>query len=515
VGETNKGLTRRENERLDDLIQGPAEEGKSQLRARAAKATTWALLDRGATRTLTTVVFIILARLLTPNEFGIVALALVIRNFLGVFIDQGFSEAIVQMPDLRSRYINTAFWTAIATGLVLALLIVLAGPFIARDILGNESVAPYLRVLAISLVLTSLSSTQSALLKRDLAFRELAIRRVIAQVVAGVFAVVAALLGAGAWSIVLQTILQGGIGAAILWRFSKWRPSLRFHTASFRSLSVFGVTMVGIDILNVIQQQGDNFLVGRSLGTAALGVYALAFRFYFVVVDIAMSSMMGVALSTFARVQHDLPAVRRAFLSGTRLTALIALPTFAGIGVLAPEMIFVIVGDKWAGAVPVLRALCPSGLVLCLSYLDRSLMIARGRPQFALVVTAVGVALRLIGYVIGVQFGVVGVAVGLSVTSILYWPVRIFMLTSITGASLIQYARQLGPVAISTAVMVFALLLERQALLDYVDSLPLLGAGVLTGLLVYTISLALIDRASIRELLGMVRLMLSRRDEQN
>jgi teichuronic acid exporter len=495
----------------DPMIRDEAHEGSSWggLGARARKAAVWAVLDKWVTRVVTTIVFIILARLLTPHEFGMVALALVVRNFLSVFIDQGFTESIVQTPELGRRYADTAFWTAIATGSLLALVTIGLAPVIAREVLGDASVAPLLQVLAVSLMLTAMSSTQSALLQRDLAFRELAIRRVMAQLVAGVAAVVAAFLGAGAWSIVIQTILQGAIGAAILWRYSDWRPALQFHLATFRSLSVFGISMVGIDILIVVQQQADNFLVGRSLGVAALGIYALAFRFYFVVVDVTMSSMSSVALSTFARIQRDLAATRRVFFSATRLTTLVALPIFAGMTVVAPEMISVLVGDRWDAAAPVLRALCPSGLILCLTYLDRSLIVALGRPRLALGVTAFGVALRLVGYIVGVQFGVVGVAVGLSVTSIIYWPFRLMVLRRLAGMSFGLYARQFSSAAIATSVMVLAVLLVRSISQGLVGAWELLGAEVLTGAAAYAAALALVDRVSIRELIDLVRPLVS------
>jgi O-antigen/teichoic acid export membrane protein len=496
---------------MHDIVAGGVPSGSSHgdLGDRARTAAVWALLDRWLTRLLTTIVFIILARLLRPYEFGIVALALVVRNFLGVFIDQGFSEAVVQRPELERRYIDTAFWTAMATGSLLMLITIAAAPFIASAVLGNPSITPLLRVLAVSLLFTALSCTQSALLQRDLAFRELAIRRVVAQLVAGTAAVAAAFLGAGAWSIVLQTLLQGGIGAAILWRYSRWRPTLEFDAAAFRSLFAFGISMIGIDVLYVLQQQADNFLIGRTLGAAALGIYALAFRFYYVIVDITMSSMSGVALSTFARVQQDLAATRRVFLTATRLTSLIALPFFAGMAIVAPEMISGLVGNKWAESAPVLRALCPSGLILCLSYLDRSLIVALGRPRLALGLSAVGVGLRVVGYIVGVQFGVVGVAVGLSVTSLIFWPCRLVVVRRVTGLSLGRYARQLSSAAIATSAMLSVLLLARWASYDDPSAMTQLVGGVLIGGAVYGIALAVIDRPSFVELIGLARTFVS------
>lgn len=489
------------------MIHGhaPVSSELGHLGARAKRAAAWALLDKWVTRTVTTVVFIVLARLLTPRELGVVALALVARNVLNVFIDQGFSRAIVQVPELERRYVNTAFWTAIGTGSLLTLVTIGAAPFVARVVLGDASITPLLRALAISLMFTALSSTQNALLQRDLAFRELAIRRVVAQLVAGVTAVAVASLGGGAWSIVIQTLLQTGVGAVILWRFSAWRPALEFDPASFRLLAAFGANMVGIDLLNAVQQQADNFLVGRSLGAAALGIYALAFRFYYVIVDVTMSSMSNVALSTFSRVQADLSVARRTYLTATRLTSLVAWPIFLGMAVAAPELISVLVGDTWHAAAPALRALCPSGLILCLTSLDRSLTIGLGRPRLALAVAAAGVALRLVGYVIGVQFGVVGVAVGLSVSSIVFWPARLLVVRRLTGLSLARYGRQLTSGALSGGVMLVTLLGTRRLLLGQVGDLGLLAVEVLTGAAAYALSLAVIDRRSVRELVGLGR----------
>jgi O-antigen/teichoic acid export membrane protein len=216
-----------------------------------------------------------------------------------------------------------------------------------------------------------------------------------------------------------------------------------------------------------------------------------------------------VALSTFARVQSDLAATRRAFLSATRLTTLVTLPIFAGMAVAAPEMISALVGDTWNAAAPVLRALCPSGLILCLTYLDRSLIVALGRPRLALGVTAFGVALRLIGYIVGVQFGVVGVAVGLSVTSIVFWPFRLMVLKRLARVSSGLYARQFSSAAIATSVMLPAVLLVHSIPKGHVGEWGLLGLEVLTGAAAYATALAVVDRPSIRELIDLVRSLMS------
>jgi teichuronic acid exporter len=488
---------------IESLVSEEARPEK--LRVTVTRAALWALLDRWVTRILTTVVFVILGRLLSVDEFGLVALALVVRNFFGVFIDGGFSEALIRAPSLSKSYTDTAFWSAVTTGTLLTVLTVVGAPFIARTILDQPDVAPLLQVLGISLVVSGLSSTQSALLQRDLKFRQLAVRRAIAQVVSGAVAIIVAFLGAGAWSIVIQTVLLGVVGTIVLWRVSEWRPGFDVEWTALKSLSAFGVSMIGIDVLTVIQQQADNFVVGRQLGVAALGVYAVAFRFYFLIADVTTSSMKGVALATFARFQHDQEAMRRALLTATRLTALIAVPAFVGLGLIAPELIRTLVGSKWAPSIPVMRALSPSGPVLCLSFLDISLLIALGRSRLALGVSAAGVAVRVVGYLIGVQHGVVGVAVGLTIATIVYWPIRLMILRRQIGLSLVAYLTQLRTPVLASVPMAAGLLGLHALAAGSVSDPVLLVASMVMGGLLYVAATYVIDRRAFREVLGLAR----------
>jgi O-antigen/teichoic acid export membrane protein len=168
-------------------------------------------------------------------------------------------------------------------------------------------------------------------------------------------------------------------------------------------------------------------------------------------------------------------------------------------------LISLLVGEKWAAATPVLRALCPAGLILCLGYLDRNLIVARGRPRLALGWTAVGVGLRLVGYIVGVQFGLVGVAVGLSVTSIIFWPIRLLVIRSLTAVSLPVYARQLARPAVAVGVMVSAVFLTRSLLIDGVPSAVLLFVEVALGGLTYAAVLAIVDRRSLREMISLLK----------
>jgi O-antigen/teichoic acid export membrane protein len=168
-------------------------------------------------------------------------------------------------------------------------------------------------------------------------------------------------------------------------------------------------------------------------------------------------------------------------------------------------MILVVVGRQWDAAAPVLRALCPSGLILCLSYLDRSLMVALGRPRLALGITAVAVAVRLVGYLVGVQFGIVGVAIGLSVASIAFWPGRLVVVARLTGLSPLSYLRQLAPGAFATGGMLATVLFVRSIMPAGVGAFGLLVTQVIVGAAVYLTCLAAADRASIRQLVDMAR----------
>ena len=268
------------DERETNEQWAPPEHGseKGALQKRVARGLTWTFIDTWGGQFIQLFIFAILAHLLTKVDFGLVALASVFVQFAQLFVDQGLGDALIQRKTVTRVQIDTAFWVAVVTGLALMVIgIVLAEPI--AILVNQPGLAPIIAVLSINFLVVSLSSVQLALLRRDMRFRSLAVRRLVAVAVGGVIGVVAAqYLNWGAWSLVAQQVSYGVVSVGMLWTVSPWRPGLHWNTKDFRELFSFGMNIVGSDVLNFISRNSDNLLVGAVLGAGPLGLYAIGYK---------------------------------------------------------------------------------------------------------------------------------------------------------------------------------------------------------------------------------------------
>ena len=277
------------------------------LRRRAAKGVFWTATSNWGNELTRLLVFVILARLLDPKDFGLVALALVFIGMTQVVADQGMADALVQRKDLDPAHFDSAFWMNVAAGLFLAALMAgLAIPI--SHALGEPRLAPVLAVLALSIPISSLNLVQRALMTRDLAFRSLALRTLVSIGVGATFGVTAAFLGFGVWSLVAQQITAPIAGVLVLWRVSYWRPRATFSYRHFRDLFGFGSNVVGFRLLNYFNRTCDQLFIGSFLGAASLGFYTIGSRMLRLLFQVTSSLIDRVAFP----LTHDSRATRRA-----------------------------------------------------------------------------------------------------------------------------------------------------------------------------------------------------------
>src|SRR5262245_61769826 len=236
----------------------------------------WKFLSQGTSFALQLATTIVLARLLTPRDYGLAAMVLIFRRIVTLFSDFALTPALVQRPVLTDKDRSTAFWTTIALGTVSTIVgVAVSGPI--ASLYGQPEVEPLFIAFSFSFLLVSLGATQAALLTRDLEFRSLEIRNIIGSIVGSILAVVLAILGFGPWAIVSLPLATFGTSTILLWLFSAWRPSLAFSGESARGLLRFSSNVLGTQMLTYLTSNLDNFLVGRVLGPASLGAYRLSY----------------------------------------------------------------------------------------------------------------------------------------------------------------------------------------------------------------------------------------------
>jgi PST family polysaccharide transporter len=427
------------------------------LRERATKGLAWSLVERWGNEVLALGIFVVLSRQLGPEAFGLVALASVVIDFLRRFVDQGFSEALVQRGDLDQEHLDTAFWTGIATGALLGALMLGCADLLAAAF-GEPKLAPVLRWLSLSFVIRGLSSTQQALLVRSLRFKQLALRTLVAELAAGTVAISLVLTGWGVWSLVGQLLAGGVFGVLTLWSVSSWRPGLGFRWRHFRQLSLFGANIVGFKFLNLLTHRIDMLLIGSFLGTVALGYYSVAGRIFHAVTKALTGMMNAVAFPVFSRLQGEPERMRRAFYEATQLTSLVTLPAFLGLAAIAPDAIPWAFGEKWGPSVPVVRVLAVLGILQTLTHFNGSVLKAVGKPSWRLGIALLQAVCTALAILFAVRFGITAVAIASVSVAVALYPVGFYAVRRLIGIEPLPYAAQFaGPLFAALLCMAAAL----------------------------------------------------------
>lgn len=348
------------------------------LESRRRTAVVWSFLLTGGQTVLRTVVLFVMAALVGPEAYGLVALALAYVMFVQILLDQGLGAAIIQREDLQDEHLDSGFWMLIgvATGLSLATL-GLAGWY--ADFQGIPELETVVLVLALLLPFRALTVVQEAILRRDLEYKSLAFRANFALVCSGAVGIAAALAGAEHWALVYEQLTNAGVQLIVLWSVSRWRPRFRFSAPHARQLLSFSFGTFLAAIGSFLLSRADSLLMGRYFGATAVGLYRFAWRVVFSLVDIVVNSLRGVAFSYLSRLQDDRDAFFDSTISTIRTGALLLVPALGVVAGAGPDLL-AFVGDEWTPAGDALRLLCIYGTVSTFTFLAGPVLNALGKP---------------------------------------------------------------------------------------------------------------------------------------
>jgi polysaccharide transporter, PST family len=449
------------------------------LHSRVARGIAWKVFSQVVLQASKVVVALVLARLLSPHEFGLAGMVLVFSTLVFVFADVALGSALVQRRTLSELDRSTVFWTSAAAGLAFTVVGVAASWPLAA-FFGEPAVQPLLAALSLSFLVTALGTTQKALLTRELDFRRLELRLIGATFAGGIVGVAAAANGAGAWAIIGQQITIAVGSTALLWVASRWRPRLMFSLANLRSLAGFSAGVFGTRLLFYANRNADNLLIGRFLGASALGVYALAYNLMLMPMDRLAGPVQEVLFPAFSKLQDQPRRMAAAWLRVNRAIAAVSLPSMLGLIIVAPEFVTVALGEKWEPAIPVLQILAWAGLLQSLQRLNSSVLQARGRAGTLFGFALLAATANFAGFAVGLEWGIVGVAAAYAVTNTLLQPLYTVLTARSVGITLAECLRSLAGVIQATAAMGAAVLLAKLLLLDLglgpAARLPLLAA---------------------------------------
>lgn len=480
-----------------------APDTRSGVSRAALRGAAWMGLATWVNQAAALAAFIVLGRLLSPDDFGLVAAASVVLWLLRVLVDQGFGQVLVQRADLTAAHVDTAFWTALATGVAIAVLTAATAPLVA-DLYSLPQLTGVLRALSIVFVFVAFDSTQSALLTREMKFRVQAMRRLGASLVSGAVAIALAVAGAGVWALVAQTLAYEGLLVILLWSLVSWRPRRRFSKVEFRELFGFGMRTTLIKILTNVGAYADNLLIGVVVGAVALGYYVVGFRVVVVINTLIALALTQVVLSAFSRLQQDRVALNGALYRATKLTAAIGLPVYAGLALIAHPLTVFIFGEKWGPSAPVMQALALAGFVQCQLIFTTQYAIALGRVGNELAWTAALIGAELVGFAVAVQYGITAVAISLGLVLLVAWPIRLALLRAWGGLRFRDYFQAFPALLLATAAMA-VVVLGIQAATGDDGRLWQLLLQIGGGALAYLAGLWLLAREELYEMLAWAR----------
>ncbi len=485
-------------------MSGETGTAKRDLRGLVLRGVGWIMASQVAIQLLSLATSIVIARFLAPREVGLAAMGVVFVNLALLLTDAGLASALVQRAELSEDDKTMAFWSSMILGTALtAAGIGLSWPI--ASLYGEPRVQRLFAVLSLTYLFTAPGIVQGALLTRDLKFRSLELRTIVATIASCAAAMALAVAGAGPWAIVGQHLTITFVSTALLWRISSWRPRWRFSIDSLRRFAGFSSHVVGSRFFTWLARNVDNLLVGRFLGAAPLGAYTIAFNLMVTPVSRVAGPLTRVLYPAFSRLR-DPQRISDVWLRAVQTVALVVVPAMLGVVVVAADFVEVVFGKRWHAAAPVLQILAPLGLVQALQALNYGVLQSLEKTKELFWYTAVASVLTVAGFAGGLHWGIEGVATGYVLVSVVLEPAYLWITTRVAGITPRDWLRSLSGVLQAGVAMLLVLLAARAGLMR--TSLPTsarLALLIAIGALVYVPLVAWRSPQTISDIQGAIR----------
>lgn len=451
--------------------------------------SVWSLAGTAGQQTVSFILFVMLARLLSPADFGVMALAAVVIDLLALIGCLGQVQALVQRRELDDTAASTSFWMLQAFGVAMTAAVFLTAPLVA-SIFALPTLEYVLQLLAPVCLLQTLSAVHEAWLRRTFGFKWLAARTVLASILGGIVSVGMALYGFGIYAIVGQRLIIAFVLTVMVWWSSPWRPKLRWSRADALSLARVGTDISLVTFLQIANVRIIDVAVGYLFGPQILGQLRIAWRLFDFVMAVAVQPVVNVSLSALSRMQGNGAAMASATIRLIGVSGTALFPLFFGIAVVAPDVMPALFGHQWDDAILFIQILAPISVAATINYFLSSALTAAGRTRWILWQAFAQVLLAIVLTVASAPFGVVPVLIANVVRASVIAVANIWLLKLAIGAQPATLGRALMPPLVAAAAMTAVLVAARPLFLDLTDiallralATALIGAVLFVSLL--------------------------------
>lgn len=473
----------------------------ADLRRRTIRAVGASGAAGGIAKLVSLLSTLVLARILAPEDFGLLALATTVTGVIGYFNEIGIGAAIVQRQDLRPEEINGCFGISLVASSILC-LITIAASWPAAAFFDMPALQPVLAVLGLGFFFGALNTVPTSLLRKELRFQAVVWLGIVGAIISAAVSIPLALLGFKHWSMVIAFFVGSVISTFWYWRVVSWRPRWPLRLREGRSLLSYGLNITYTRMLWHLYMNADKLIIGKLLGERAVGVYDMGKSLSGLPASQISSLVTGIASPVFARLQQDVPRLRAVLLRLTRGVAYLTFPALAGIAVVAADLVPVLVGPQWTEAVLPLQALCLSEVVRSVATLLSQVLISTGNVKRLVRYSTICAVVLPVSLAVGAWAdGLRGVAFAWAAVYPLLslWLLREVVL--VTGIRYRDYWRVLGQPVLGTLAMMAAVTALRWGLMPLgVPQFAWLVACVATGVFVYAAYVIYIDRDGLAEI---------------
>lgn len=418
---------------------------------------SWTGLQALITQIYGVVIGVVLARLLPPETFGLIGMISVFVMFASIFVHLGLGSALIQRQDITQIHLSTVFWFNVFISIIIWIVFIFLAPQIA--LFYNEPSLEILTCIYPAFVFfNAFCIVPNTILEKELAFKKIAIANIVSTIFAGIIAIIMAYKGFGVWAIVLNITITYALLAFILWIQTLWIPKFRFSLTAFKELIGFGLNVTGTGVLGYISKQLDSLLVGKGLGAESLGVYNKAYTFLIYPINQVKNKIIQVVYPVFSLKQDDLNKLREGTFLLISTLSLILFPAMLGFFCIAEEFVLLLLGEAWGEMIPLMKIFCIASLFEIIQ-VSGVLFLVLGKDKELLRMVFVTQFITIIFILIGLQWGLVGVALGVTIAAIFRFLVDLYFLKKFISISYREIFYHLLPIVAISLLMAGTLFL--------------------------------------------------------
>ena len=460
----------------------------NDIKQQAVKGIFWSVIERFSIQFMLTVLGIVMARLLTPSDYGIVGMLAIFLAISQSIIDSGFCNALIRKPDRTEVDFSTTFYFNIVIGFVLYIVLFFTAPLIA-SFYKTPLLVPITRVISIKLILNSLCIVQNAKMTINVDFKTAAKVGLISTAISGVIGIAFAYKGYGPWALVWQTVISSVLSTALLFYYIKWKPLFVFSKKSFNELFSYGSKLLASGILDTIYKNIYTIAIGKRFSSADLGFYTKA-RLWG---DFPSATLTGVfqrvLFPILSKIQNEMDRLQKVYRTYLKLVAFIIFPLMMGLCATAKPFVNIVLGEKWNGSVILLQLLCFSLMWYPVHSINLNLLQVKGRSDLFLRLEIIKKEITTIALIITIPISIKAMRIGNIVSSYFSLVINTYYTGKLISIGFFKQMKDLFPVLFSSVSMCLIVLFVS----SFFQNLYIQGAvGVLVGVVYYlTVSLFL------------------------